>query len=312
MGVDRAELTAGYPARQRLRLRSPAGRTADRQLREDVFVIPRLVFDARLMAAAQARGAVLSRHTVRQVRQLPGGVEVDGELRCSVLVAADGAESVVRRLLGHRSQPLGHLAVAIRGYGSELPGQDGAQVIAMGGRRWPSYAWSFPTGDGAANIGYGEVMASSGVNRADLLAGLSELFPDAGELTNVRGHRLPLSTRRPVVEPGRVLLAGDAQSLINPLSGEGIYYAVRSGMLAADAAAAGEGAGKLYRLLLHRWWGRHLRHTGALSRLTRRPTLIEAGVAAAARHQGAFDDLVDLSLADGLITGRLLRNLRYS
>ena len=47
-----------------------------------------------------------------------------------------------------------------------------------------------------------------------------------------------------------MLLAGDAQSLINPLTGEGIFYAVLSGGLAGAAAVSGAAAGQAYRRAL--------------------------------------------------------------
>ena len=55
--------------------------------------------------------------------------------------------------------------------------------------------------------------------------------------------------------------------------------------------------------------GPHLRDTSLLAGLTRRPWPIDAGVEAARRSQGVFDDLVDVALADGRITGRLIRGL---
>ena len=63
---------------------------------------------------------------------------------------------------------------------------------------------------------------------------------------------LPLSTRRPRLPDGRVVLAGDAQSLINPLTGEGIFYAVLSGALAGAASGYGARAGEVHRRLLRR------------------------------------------------------------
>ena len=53
----------------------------------------------------------------------------------------------------------------------------------------------------------------------------------------------------------------------------------------------------------------HLRHTWATARLSRSTRVIEAGVAAAARDQRVFDDLVDIGLGDGLITPRLAAGL---
>lgn len=312
LGVGRDEVVADSPRCDRLELRSPAGRAVDRMLRESVYVIPRQVFDARLVAAAVARGVVLRRHRVRRVAPGPGRVELDGELAAAVLIGADGAESTVRRQLGISLSGPGRTAVAIRAYAPDLPGRADRQLIAMSRRGWPAYAWSFPTGSGRSNVGFGQLVGDRPPTRAELLAGLRALLPDLGDdLTDVRGHRLPLSPGRPRVGNGRVLLAGDALSLINPLSGEGIYYAIRSGMLAADAATAGAGAGRRYRELLRRRLGRHLRHTAVLSAaIGRWPALVDAGVAAARRRAGPFDDLVDLALGEGLITPRLLRALR--
>src|SRR5205823_1088681 len=111
---------------------------------------------------------------------------------------------------------------------------DGVQVIATTPQRWPAYAWSFPLGDGRANVGYGELV-SAGTTRQGLVEGLHRLLPGVAPLA-LRAHRLPLSTERPRQPDGRVLLAGDAASLINPLTGEGIFYAVLSGALAGRAA----------------------------------------------------------------------------
>lgn len=308
VGLDPAGITAGYPRCERIRLRSPAGRTAERTVAQPGFVIPRMVFDARLLTAVQARGAVFRRQAVRRLTRSADGVVIDGSITAGVVIGADGAESTVRRLAGVPANRVGQVALAVRGYAPELAGQNGAQLLTMTGNRWPAYAWSFPLGDGTANVGYGELLGDEPVSRSDLVARLHELLPGV-EPSDLRGHRLPLSTGRPEIPGGRVLLVGDAQSLINPLSGEGIYYAVRSGFAAADAAPAGARAGELYRRLLHARLGAHLRHTSLLARLTRRTWPIDAGVQAARRHQGVFDDLVDVALAEGRITSRLVAGL---
>ena len=308
LGLDPAEITAGFPRCPRIRLRSPGGSTVERTVAEPGFVIPRTVFDARLLAAAQARGAVFRRSQVRTLHRTTDGVVLDGELTAGVVIGADGAESAVRRLAGVPANPVGTVALAVRGYAAAPAGQHDAQLLTMTDHRWPAYAWSFPIGDGRVNVGYGEVLTKEPVSRAELESRMHDLLPGVRP-SDVRGHRLPLFTGRPDVPAGRVLLVGDAQSLINPLSGEGIFYAIASGAAAADAAPAGAGAGELYRRLLAARLGRHLRHTSLLARLTRRPWPIDAGVRAALRSQGVFDDLVDVALADGRITGRLVRGL---
>ncbi|MGY2083246.1 NAD(P)/FAD-dependent oxidoreductase [Blastococcus sp. SYSU DS0539] len=300
LGVAPAAVTDGYPAVPRLRLRSPGGATVERATARPSYVIPRAVLDARLVDAAQEAGAVLRRQLVRAVTVHPDAVEVDGSVTAGVLIGADGAESVVRRAVGAGRNRPDQLAVAIRGYAPEPPGQRGVQVITTTEQRWPAYAWSFPLGDGRANVGYGELV-SGGATRAALLDGLQRLLPGVAA-DELRAHRLPLSTGRPRQPDGRVLLAGDAAALINPLTGEGIFYAVLSGALAGEAAAAGAGAGAAYRRALTGRLGRHLRHSSTASALSRWPVLMDAVFRAAAGSQRVFDDVVGLGLADGRLT----------
>ncbi|MGY1915015.1 geranylgeranyl reductase family protein [Blastococcus sp. SYSU DS0973] len=300
LGVDPTTVTDGCPAVPRLRLRSPGGATVERATARPSYVIPRAVLDARLIAAAQEAGAVLRRQVVRSVVVHPDAVEVDGSVTAGVLIGADGAESVVRRALDVGRNRPDQLAVAIRGYAPEPPGQRGVQVITTTEQRWPAYAWSFPLGDGRANVGYGELV-SGGATRAALVDGLQRLLPGV-VVDELRAHRLPLSTGRPRQPDGRVLLAGDAASLINPLTGEGIFYAVLSGALAGGAAGSGADAGAVYRRALAGRLGRHLRHSSVASGLSRWPVFMDAVFRAAAASQRVFDDVVVLGLADGRLT----------
>jgi menaquinone-9 beta-reductase len=302
LGVATGPLTDGYPPVPRLSLCSPGGAVVERATERPAYVIPREVLDARLLAAALAAGAEFRRHLVRRIELGTDAVVVDGTVEAGVLVGADGAESVVRRALGLGTNAPDRLAVAIRGYAPT--GAEGALHLVTTAQRWPAYAWSFPIGDGRANVGYGELV-SGGANRAQLLDGLHRLLPDA-EPDQLRAHRLPLSTGRPRQPDGRVLLAGDAAGLINPLTGEGIFYAVLSGSLAGRAAGHGADAGALLRHAMSRRLGRHLRSSSAASQLSRWPRLMDAAVRAAAAEQRVFDDVVALGLGDGRLTARTL------
>ena len=304
LGVGPGAVIAGYPAVPRLRLRSPGGVTVERAMHRPAHVVPRAVLDHRLIGAAVSAGAELRRHTVRRVEVHPDRVEVDGCASADVVIAADGAESVVRRALGVAPNGPRHTAIAIRGYAPEPGGQAGVQVIRTTGQRWPAYAWSFPIGDGRANVGYGELV-SGGVTRGGLLAGLEDLL-DGGEADQPKAHRLPLSSGRPRLADGRVLLVGDAASLINPLTGEGIFYAVLSGALAGAAAGHGADAGRVYRRALDRRLRRHLAHSSTVAWVSRWPRLMDAAFRAAADDQAVFDDVVRLGLADGRLTARTL------
>ncbi|MBW8765991.1 MAG: tryptophan 7-halogenase [Geodermatophilales bacterium] len=280
LGLDAERLTDGFPA------------------------VPRAVLDDRLLTAALACGAEFRRHTVRRLEVHDSHVVVDESVTAGVVVGADGAESVVRRALGIPPNGPRHTAIAIRGYAREPAGLDGVQLITTTEQRWPAYAWSFPLGGGRANVGYGELVSGE-VTRGGLLHGLSRLLPGT-EPEAPRAHRLPLSTGRPRQPDGRVLLVGDAASLINPLTGEGIFYAVLSGALAGAAAVGGGDPGAAYRRALEARLGRHLRHSATASALSRWPRLMDAVFRAAAADQSVFDDVVHLGLADGRLTARTL------
>ena len=309
--VGAAEVLADRVPVRRLRITSPGGLEVATTLARPDFVVPRTLFDARLVEAAVRRGAVLDRRTVRRLEVRRDGVVLDGEVHARVVVGADGANGVVRRQSGAARQPDGAMAVAVRGYAAAPPGEP-EQRIVMTAQDWPAYAWSFASGDGRANVGFGMLLPSLRAaprgGREELHGRLAELLPGV-EAERLVSHHLPLSTARPALRPGRVLLAGDALSLINPLTGEGIFYALLSGRLAGAAAVHPGDAGAQYAAALRDELGRHLRHTTLLARLTARPALVDAGVGAARRSPRAMDALVELGLGRGLITPALVGGL---
>ncbi|MET8158215.1 NAD(P)/FAD-dependent oxidoreductase [Sphaerisporangium sp. NPDC005289] len=297
------DLIDDYRPARGLSVVSPGGARVTAAVARPNHVVPRAVFDARLVEAARARGVEVRRHRVRGLAARDDQVVLDDVLAARVVVAADGANSAVRRLIGVPPSPDRHTAIAVRGY-AEVPADDDVQFIAMQRDGWPAYAWSFPIGDGTANVGFGMMLprlrATGRPGREVLHGRLAELLPHL-PARDLRAHHLPLSPGRPRPGAGRVLLAGDAASLINPLTGEGIYYALLSGRLAGEAAVEAADPLPAYRRKLARALGRHLRTTDLLSRAARSPGFIDAAIATAARRKEVFDLLVDVGLGAGTV-----------
>jgi geranylgeranyl reductase family protein len=266
------------------------------------YIVPRAEFDFRLVTAAVAAGAIIRQHTVRETHQHTDRVIVDGRYSAPVLIGADGANSTVRRATGQPPNRGRHLAVAIRGY---APTPDGFDELYVHWDPVPGdglgYAWAFPTVHATVNVGYGT--AAPATSKAQLVNRAVELLPGfAIESTRMTGHLLPLSTGMPRPAVGRMLLVGDAASLVNPLTGEGIFYALASGALAGRAAVAADAdAGGTYTRALRVRFGRQRRQLRVLSRLIDRPGAVEAFVRACGRDDRVFRQLLSVGLGEGTL-----------
>jgi menaquinone-9 beta-reductase len=314
--LDEAGVTGivdGHVPVARLRLEK-GSLGVDRTMVRPTWVIPRTAFDLRLVDAAQAAGATLFRHRVRELAQ-GSLVVLDGELEARTVVGADGANSTIARALGMTPGPT---AVALRGYRPTPSRRSGAQVIVFDTEGQPAYAWSFDRGDGLCNVGYGELLGHrhDRPTKALMMERLDTLLPGATNGgTDWKGHQLPLATGHWRPPAGRIMLAGDAAGLVNPITGEGIYYAVATGLAAgraaAEALAAGDPAtaGARYARATKRLLAGHLRHVAAAAWLSRHSRVVDAGLRASTSNQRVFDDLVELGLARGRITATMVRGL---
>ena len=211
------------------------------------YMVMRDRFDHFLVEKARQVGTeVHEDEPVTSCRQLPDGIEVTtdrGRYLAKVLIGADGANSLVAQQLfpGRRSRRMATLESEIPiGPAPHYPGT-GRALIDIGATP-AGYAWIFPKQE-RLSIGVGDLrggLASPKKIFDQFVRDEKGLAP--WKVPQPVGHPLPLfsehsgANRESVgLVSGRALLVGDAGHLVDPLFGEGIYYAVRSGQLAAES-----------------------------------------------------------------------------
>lgn len=260
LGIDPAALVEGQGVVRRGVVRFPDGTRLARSYDRPGRIVPRRKLDAALHDAAAEAGARLFDETpVASLERTATGTFVAAGPRlrweAETVIAADGPGSVAWRASGRaypRGRALGFPATqylegirpsadddaAVHWFETDLPG---------------GYGWAFPAVDGRTNAGvwvradlYEPRRGSLRMLLERFLARHPERFDGARPVSPVRVWPLPLAPAAwPRAEPG-LLLAGDAAALADPLSGEGIWQALRSGQLAAEAVAAetGDEAGR--------------------------------------------------------------------
>ena len=222
-------------------------------LRDHGLCIPRMLLDNAIVQAAIASGARLieeSRVTgyetnaagVTLFHQGSGGQK---RLRTRLLIGADGSSSLISRILRGAKPPRRDRIVAVRAYFEGVEGATDQADLYVNSSSFPGYYWLFPTGSGMANVGVGMLLEAWTPNKQNLSQLLTELIESDPAIHSRLGNARicdkivgwPLATfnpRLPIVA-NRVVLLGDAAGLINPLSGEGIQYALRSARWSSEA-----------------------------------------------------------------------------
>lgn len=211
---------------------------------EGIRIFRRRDLDAALVAAAAAGGAVLRPARAERLDLEGGGVRVTagGESRAyRWVVGADGARGLSRRALG--LVPRGDSV----GLGASFSGLEAGRMVLGLPDVADAYLWVFPRPGGASvGIAYTAGRLSLGAAGALLEGFLDRHLPAPWrELPGPR-YRYPIpvfgawtldAVRRGLAR--RVLLAGDAAALADPLTREGIRYGLLSGLWAAEALLAG-------------------------------------------------------------------------
>ena len=138
-----------------------------------------------------------------------------------------------------------HKAIAIRAY-IDSPNyleifKERSLMFEINVSALRGYAWAFPSKDTLINIGIGmplSLFKKENKNINEMLNDFVETLESRGVIVdNIRmekSYMLPFASSRPKLAHDQVALVGDAGSMINPMSGEGIFYGMESGFLLAE------------------------------------------------------------------------------
>jgi geranylgeranyl reductase family protein len=168
-----------------------------------------------------------------------------GHLTTQLVVGADGAHSIVAKKLNLVKPDKDHYSAGLRVYYEGVTSCHPENFIELHFFReiLPGYLWIFPLPGDKANVGIGmlsSAVSKKKINLKEILnklltthPALAERFQNATPLEKVKGYGLPLGSKKRPLSGERFLLTGDAASLIDPFTGEGIANAIRSGRIAA-------------------------------------------------------------------------------
>jgi geranylgeranyl reductase family protein len=252
---------------------SPSGKHLHLKLEEPFAVYSRIAFDTFLRERARKAGAVVladkisGRGFKRDGDRWIVKTQSGSEFSCKFLAGADGANSVIAKKLAGPLPPA-EMEVAF-GYRAPLPESGEAATVVAFLPKWVGYAWAFPRVD---HVSFGIATTQDAFDHQALDKLLWDFMVSYYDVTQVGNLRAPIrlwsrqgrksaqignlrhtaeryAARIPGLEPrtwdkrkacgeGWALL-GDAAGFADPVTGEGIYYALRSAELFADAYLQG-------------------------------------------------------------------------
>ncbi len=219
-----------------------------------VYVIPRLDLDNRILNLAKKEEVETFegyRFSKFFNNEESVSVEIENKekekyiLETKILVGADGANSRVRKSLNLKQNSDWNKAIAIRAY-IDSPNyleifKERTLMFEINVSAIKGYAWAFPSKGDLLNIGIGVPLSVFKKEKMDIKNLLDEFINTlesrgviVQNLRKEKSFMLPFASSRPKLAHNRVALIGDAGSMINPMSGEGIFYGMEAGFLLAN------------------------------------------------------------------------------
>ncbi len=251
------------------RMVAPSNREVDMPINGGfVGMVDRDVFDEWLRNRAQASGTIRRTGTFHQLTRDTDGTAIIhyvtrtdeteslGQVRAKTVIGADGARSLVAKQCIPGADEIPYVFAyheIVR-----TPAQDAAtafdrtrcDIFYQGALSPDFYGWVFPHGE-TTSVGMGT--AQKGFSMRQSIGALREATHlDKAETIRREGAPIPLRALKRWDNGRDVLVAGDAAGVVAPASGEGIYYAMVCGRLAAEAVDAFCATGDVRKLAMAR------------------------------------------------------------
>jgi geranylgeranyl reductase family protein len=231
---------------------APNGRATSARITSNAgaLVVPRHTLDDILRRTATRSGAHFEgRVNVRRVEATPRGARIHAEngqaFEGRLAVVATGAAYSVLTRSGILEKPP-KVMLAARAYFEDIQADvRRAFQLRFDDVPMPGYGWVFPVANRAANVGVGFLPgrhAQTAVKAMERFVhgkAVGSILDGARQAAPVKGYPIRVDFLRSPTAAERMLLVGEAAGLVNPLTGEGIDYALESGMLAAEHIAHG-------------------------------------------------------------------------
>jgi geranylgeranyl reductase family protein len=235
------------------KLFSPNGKIIEVNFVNPGYVSKRMDFDAWLFekVSGQKNLSVVN-SGVSNIQPDENGIDIitdDGStINSKIVIGCDGAHSIVAKKMAGFKVDHRHYSAAVRAYYQNVEGTTSSEMLEIHLVKGflPGYFWIFPLHDNLCNVGFGMLSSDIKERRIDLKTALKQIihsspqlkerFQNAKLIDDVTGFGLPLGGIRRPISGNRYMLCGDAASLIDPLTGEGIGNAMLSGLYAAKKA----------------------------------------------------------------------------
>ena len=249
----------------------------------------------------------------------------DGEIiiHTKLVIDASGAHSQFARKIGGLEMEKDHHCAGLRVYYKNVTGMKEGNYIELHFVKdfLPGYFWIFPLANGECNVGVGmrsDYVAKKRINLKEEMnhiikkyPQLSERFKNAEPVDEIRGYGLPLGSKKRKISGDNYMLIGDAASLIDPFTGEGIGNAILSGYTAAqqvkESLAANDfsaSALKKYDEAIYRRLGGELQLSYRMQKLVKYPWLFNFVVRKANRNKTLRETIMvmfeDIDIRDRL------------